>query len=68
MGVDENEAADVNVEDAIVRDDNEIVEHDVNESAQKDKKEDEVARLKRNYEEFWESQYTAGYKKPRRTS
>ncbi|GJZ72308.1 hypothetical protein Tco_0636159 [Tanacetum coccineum] len=29
--------------------DNEIVEHDVNES-----KEDDAARLKRNYEEFWE--------------
>ncbi|GJW01519.1 hypothetical protein Tco_1556770, partial [Tanacetum coccineum] len=44
-------------------DDNEIVEHDVNES-----KEDDAARLKRNYEEFWESQCTASYKKPRRTS
>nr|GEX59879.1 hypothetical protein [Tanacetum cinerariifolium] len=38
-----------------------------NVAAEQDENQDEASRRKRNYEEFWESQYKAGYKKPRRS-
>ncbi|GJV17665.1 putative reverse transcriptase domain-containing protein [Tanacetum coccineum] len=67
--LDEDDLVDVQVEEEVDTRAENVPAADAyeNVATEQDENQDEASRHKRNYEEFWESHYKAGYKKPRRT-